>query len=243
MTFNNRWKSRMLGLVLAAIATTPLRAGTFSVSPVRIEISLKRPYMNFQVLNQSDESTLIQVHVVKWDVRDNQDVYAQTDEFLLNPPIFTLGPQQKQFIRLGLLKPLSEAGENTYRLILEEVPRPLPTGSTGLRTVLRISIPIFYNAGKATQPQVSWQVDITTQGLQIKAFNQGSVHVQIKSLEIVPDATEGTPLRITRSEYILPGQYRTWLIHDERIKAAVRLKLVAVTDSGEFHAVLEPKAP
>jgi fimbrial chaperone protein len=231
----------MFLLLAAGIFAAPLQGGTFIVSPVRIEISLKRPFTLVQVSNLSDEPTLIQTHVVSWAVRDNQDVYARTDEILLNPPIFTVEPHQKQFIRLGMIRPINEAGEIAYRLILEEVPRPPLPGFSGLRTVLRISVPIFYNAGKPARPQIAWQAGPAQSGLRITALNQGGAHVQIKSLEIVPDAPDQAPLRKACSEYVLPGQFRTWMIDQEQLRAASRLKLIAVTDSGELHAILDTK--
>jgi fimbrial chaperone protein len=231
----------MILFLAAGILAAPLGAGTFSVSPVRIQISLKRPFTIVQVSNLSDESTLIQAHVVSWGVRDNRDVYSRTDEILLNPPIFTVEPHQKQFIRLGMLRPIRETGEIAYRLILEEVPRPPRPGFSGLRTVLRISVPIFYNAEKAARPQIAWQAGPAQIGLRITALNRGATHVQIKSLEVVPDARNLTPLRQSCSEYILPGQFRTWMIDDEQLRTASRLKLVAVTDAGELHAILDTK--
>jgi fimbrial chaperone protein len=126
------------------------------------------------------------------------------------------------------------AEEIAYRLILEEVPKPPVPGFTGLRTVLRISIPIF--ARPAAVPvalRLAWNAEYTSSGaLRITAVNRGNAHIKIKSVEVTFVGTWGAPISKSAFDYLLPSQSRTWVIDDERISAATHIRLAASTDAG-----------
>ncbi len=110
-----------------------------------------------QIENLSDEPVTIQAHVVTWSYQGAHDQYADTDEVMLNPPIFSLDSHQKQFIRLGLRRKNDSTIERTYRLILEQVPQPPKPGFVGLTTILRISVPIFVKPENKVSPRVAWE--------------------------------------------------------------------------------------
>lgn len=222
----------------------PTLATTFSVSPVRIDLSAQRRSAALRVTNLSDHSTTIQAHVVTWQLQDNKAVYADTDDVLLNPPIFTLQARETQFMRLGLRSPNESLTEAAYRLILEEVPKPPEPGFTGLQTVLRISIPIFAQPLETVSPQIVWQAERSSDGsLRITASNHGKAHIQIKKLAVTEAEPGDTAFRTSTLTYLLPNQSQTWTIADQTGRNAARVRIDAVTDAGEIHEVLAPRRP
>ncbi len=228
----NQSLSRIAYLLLPAIACgVSVYAGSFSVNPVRIELTAARPNALVQIANLSDEPTTIQVHVVSWrSDNNNESVYLPTDDVLVNPPIFTIDPRQKQFMRLGLRRPASAPAEASYRLIVEEVPKPPASGFVGLQTVLRISIPIFLKPATPVSPKLAWRVDYTNR----------NAHIQITGLELTPVGANRTPIKTSVLDYLLPNQARTWIIESARISGPVQIRLTAHTDAGNIYEVLVP---
>ena len=216
------------------------RCGTFTVTPVRIQVSASRPNAILQVANRDDEPVTLQVHVVAWSFDGQKDVLVDSDEVMLNPPIAVIGAHQTQAIRMGLRKLNDGVQERSYRLILEEVPRPAKPGFVGVRTIVKISIPIFASPKNAIAPKLSWQA-VKTSDLRVKliATNQGSAHIQIKSMDVTgPDSPEAY-LKGLQPTYLLPRQQREWVIDDERARAALRIKVAAVTDAGALHETID----
>ena len=239
----NQSLSRIAYLLLPAIACgASVYAGSFSVNPVRIELTAARPNALVQIANLSDEPTIIQVHVVSWrSDNNNESVYLPTDDVLVNPPIFTVDPRQKQFMRLGLRRPASAPAEASYRLIVEEVPKPPAPGFVGLQTVLRISIPIFLKPVTPVSPKLAWRVDYTNRdSVRLTAMNQGNAHIQITGLELTPVGANRTPIKTSVLDYLLPNQARTWIIESARISGLVQIRLTAHTDAGNIYEVLVP---
>ena len=68
---------------------------------------------------------------------------------------------------------------------------------------------------------------------------QGSAHIQIKSMDVTgPDSPEAY-LKGLQPIYLLPRQQREWVIDDERARAALRIKVAAVTDAGALHETID----
>lgn len=233
-------KSALSLAILLLMASASGACGTFTVTPVRIQVSASRPNAILQVTNRDDQPVTIQAHIVAWSFDNRNDVYTNSDDVILNPPIATLGAHQSQYIRLGLRRPNEGAQELSYRLILEEVPPPLQSGFRGIRTVLRFSIPIFAIPKTAASAQLKWQAATDgNAGLRLIAANHGSAHVQIKSLDVAGAESSDDYLKGVPPVYLLPKQQREWLIQDERARSARRIKVIAVTDAGVSHEIVD----
>ena len=151
---------------------------------------------------------------------------------LLNPPIVTLEPRKPQLMRLGLRHLSAEGDEIAYRLIVEEVPPAPKPGEIALRTILRISVPIFVEPTGGTQKQLDWRAEEVPGGIKITATNNGNSHVQVKHLDLSPE--EAPNRRQSRKCWIISYRAKraTWTFEDEQFQAGQKLPLAVVTDAG-----------
>jgi fimbrial chaperone protein len=212
---------------------------TLSVNPIRIQVSSSRPNAVLQITNREDEPVTLQAHIVAWSLDGQKEVYVDSDNLVLNPPIATLAPHQTQFIRLGLRRPVEGLQEQSYRLVVEEVPPPFKPDTTGVHMVVKITIPVFAVPKAATAPRVAWQAVHTSDGqMKLIATNSGSAHVQIKSLEVTSADSPDEYLKGGNPVYLLPTQQREWLIDDKRTMTTRRIKILAVTDAGVLHEIV-----
>jgi len=215
-------------------------AGTFTVTPVRVQVSASRPNAILQIANREDEPVTLQAHVVAWSFDGQKDVLVDSDEVMLNPPIAIIGGHQTQAIRMGLRKLNDGPQERSYRLILEEVPQAPKPNFIGIRTIIKMSIPIFVSPKTAIAPRLSWQaVKMSDSRVKLIAINQGSAHIQIKSMDVTgPDSVQAY-LKSLPPTYILPNQQREWVIDDERARVANRMRITGVTDAGALHETID----
>jgi fimbrial chaperone protein len=226
---------------LLCISAAPVAAASFSVNPVRVEFSPNRSAATLTVTSLSDAPLTIQTQLLAWSAEQSRDVLNRTDEVLLNPPIFTLAPHGKQVLRLGLRKPIAANAEIAYRLILEEVPTAPPPGFQGVRTLLRVSLPIFARPSVPVSAALSWGATRTDTGaLQVSATNLGNAHIQIKQLELSSAEVDGPKFRKSTPDYLLPRQSRSWTIADNT-RPGTRIRIVALTDGKEIRAEVVAK--
>ncbi|MGA9564807.1 MAG: molecular chaperone [Candidatus Korobacteraceae bacterium] len=239
INFASRVRTVMVGLI-SIIGATLLHASSFTVSPTRIPLSEKQRAITVRLLNTGDDPVTVQAHVVAWSLSANKDIYNDTDDVMLNPPIFNLAPGKPQLMRLGLRHLSAGESEIAYRLVVEEVPPAPRHGEIILRTVLRISIPIFVEPRGEAKKQVDWKAEAFPGGVKVTATNNGNSHVQVKQLDLLPDGSS-KPLASKKSlEYLLPGQTREWTFEEEQFQTAQKLSLTAATDAGNFSVSLAP---
>lgn len=194
-------------------------ASSFSVSPTRIPLSGKNSAVTVRLLNNGDEPVTVQAHIVAWTLSENKLVYHDSDDVLLNPPIFTLEPDQAQLMQLGLRRPRAEGNEIAYRLIVDEVPPP-PKPGLSLRRLSRISVPIFVEPQGGARNQVDWKAELVPGGgMKITATNKGNVHVQIKRLDLLPEGSTDAPSSKKMLDYLFPGMTGEWVFEEEKIWA------------------------
>ncbi|NDD91153.1 molecular chaperone [bacterium] len=213
------------------------RCGNFDVSPIRVRLDESTPAAALTLRNAGESPVVIHAEVMKWKIPEK---YSPTREILVNPPIFTIPPQGSQVIRVGLSKPTFASDELAYRLYLQEVLPPPKAGSSGLRTALRLGVPIFIPP-KIIRPDLQWRATRSKEGdVQIEALNRGNIHVQLIELEL---SIPGNPTMSRKvRKYLLPGEKSRWNVGGSARWNPGNLKLKARTDGGEVHATLEVRA-
>ncbi|HEX4427303.1 MAG TPA: fimbria/pilus periplasmic chaperone [Terriglobales bacterium] len=222
-------------MILSLAMIRPGLASNFNVKPVRVEFSKAKMNSVIQIANLEDVTLTVQASTLSWTSDGDKSVYTAVDDVLLNPPVFQIPANGMQYMRLGLRKVPDDAAEHAYRLILAEVPKPMAPGFTGLRTVVRISLPIFVTPPTCIA-KLSWEARRGEDGvLTLTAINQGTAHIQIKNLELSADQ-QGKPVSQSFNEYLLPGQKHDWKIEDPTLRGAHEIQLTAKTDAEESHA-------
>jgi fimbrial chaperone protein len=230
---------------LTALATADFAvAGSFSISPVRVELSTQQRTDALTVRNEDDKEVVVQAQVFNWSQQNGQDVLTETHDILVTPPVFKLSGNAQQIVRVASRKTADPKRELTYRLVLQEVPQDAPKEFTGLRVALRLSLPIFVTSQNKSTPdliwEAAWQAD---NSLQITAKNQGDAHVQITDF-IVGTPTGDAVLKNSVVKYVLPSATMTWSLRapSDRNQLSL-LKQTALTlrgssDRGEIAAEL-----
>jgi fimbrial chaperone protein len=215
-------------------------AGSFNVSPVRVELSAESRTEALTVRNQGDEPAVVQVQLFAWSQDAGQDVLQPTGDLLVSPPVFTVAPGQSQLLRLALRAAPDPARQLSYRVILQEVPGQTPAGGPSLQVALRISLPVFVEPPVAAEPRLDWQAHIEPDGkLLLSARNIGNAHIQLADFELTSSA--GTALASQQQvSYILPGQTRTWILEtDAELASAERVRFAGRSDAGDLAAEIE----
>jgi fimbrial chaperone protein len=227
----------LLAFLLAAGAA---RAGSFSVSPVRVTLGAPERIVALTVRNSGDEPAVIQLQATSWSQRDGTDVYEMSRDLIATPPIFTVPAGGTQVVRVGLRGAADPRRESTYRLYLQEVSPPPPPDFVGTRVALRLGVPVFVAPALAATHAMQWKLLRGGDGtVLVLGLNHGSVHARIVSFRL-SDASGGTALAQRQVAADLhAGQQRTWpLRNGELPPAGTPLRLTATTERGDVHADL-----
>ena len=165
-----------------------------------------------------------------------QDIYADTRDIIVTPPIFTLRPQEKRIIRVSQRITDISDYEKAYRLYLQQISSNALEKDMqyGLRLIVNISIPIFI-APETVQKDFIWQLKkIDDHQLQLVIENKSNIHIQCKQLTLF-NAEQNILWDQNVFAYILPNQKKIWIVNiSEPLDVSQNLQLIANTDLGEL---------
>jgi fimbrial chaperone protein len=234
---------RILGILAAAAIGLPpahAHAGSFSISPLRVELSARTQTATLTLRNQEDVPVVVQAEGTLWEQADGEDLLTPTQDVLVSPAVFTVPGNGSQLVRVALRRAPDAGRELSYRLILTEVPQQAAPDFNGLKLALRLSLPIFVAPGAAAAPQLDWSARRNADGaIALAARNSGNAHARVLSFAVAPADGSGAPITQNVSAYVLPGQGRTWTLQNNQNGATSssewrRLQVKGTAESGAF---------
>ena len=210
------------------------------MNPTRVVITDSAPYGLLRIRNEGAETMRVQASAFRWRMSESIESLDATDAVLINPPIFKLEPGETQLLRIGLRSPVpSQAGvELAYRVILEEIPPSRASDVGGIRTLLRISLPLFARAERTRPHALEWSLKQAEDGLRLRVRNLGGQHALLSRLLLRGWSKQPLAVSLSAREYVLPGAYRDWLIDAPAAAPDAQLSVLGRLDGGSFRAEL-----
>jgi fimbrial chaperone protein len=242
------WMKCFLPLFTALLIWVPqlVNAGSFSVTPLRIDLSKAESTRIINLHNLESKPVTVQLQILSWSHKDGADQLTPTRDVIVTPQVFHLKPNSLQIIRAGLLRKPDANEELSYRLIIEEIPEPPSADFTGAQLALKITLPIFVAPEKASKPQLEFQSTVQAEGkLKVRILNRGKVHSKIQQLVIFAEGkAEKILAKHEKSLYVLPGQARNILLKTEAHVLSDSDKLIiratSNNESMDFYASAGP---
>jgi fimbrial chaperone protein len=222
----------VLSPLFVSLSSGTVHAQALSVSPVNVIVNPGQKIVSLTIKNTGTADTSIQSRTFKWSQNGEEDPLEPTTAFQLSPPITTVAAGETQVLRIAL-REAPRSSEDTYRLLIDQLPPPGKAGT--VQVMLRLSIPIFVEADVRTKAKVALSVEHEKSGkFFFVATNSGQRHESIR--DVVLTTSDGTKFKISSGAlpYILSGTRRRWVISPESALTNVpsEMKLTARTDGG-----------
>ena len=74
--------------------------------------------------------------------------------------------------------------EETYRILVDQIPPPRNKPGMGISFVLRYSIPVFFNSREEHGASLSWAVETKGKQAYLTIANAGDAHVRLSGLSM-----------------------------------------------------------
>ncbi|QNY28833.1 molecular chaperone [Acinetobacter seifertii] len=210
-------KNTFVATSLLLFLPSVLNAASIRLSPVNVEILSDQSASSISLYNQSNESADLQIRIFEWTQNAGQDQLIPTEDIAVSPPFLKLKPNDSYNLRVVRIKPEPISGEKTYRIILDELPKPIDSrkASQGVNVLLRSSLPVFV-VNKDAITQLNWKIDAKQNDTALNISNIGNRHALLNDLILV-DNTENKsyPIKVnTVNGYILSGKSKNYSINN-----------------------------
>ncbi len=223
-------------LLLACAAMAPAQAANLQISPVSISFRASQTAAGVTLQNLGEQPLHGQVRVFVWDQKEGEDVLTPATDVVASPPIMEVAPNSTQTVRLVRRNGAAAASEQTYRILIDEIPRG-DQAASGVAIRLQYSVPVFVlPADDKAAPRLAWSLRQKDGAWQLEVRNDGTLHAQLGATVLRGAGGKEVQLSKGLLGYALAGRSRAWRLPAESA-AALAQGAVAVHTTVNAQAV------
>jgi fimbrial chaperone protein len=224
------------------IATAPSgSAASLQVSPTSLDIAAPGTTTTITLNNPGDIALKAQIRVYRWSLVNGEEHLEPATDVVASPPIASLQPKADYVVRVVRTSKAPIAAEETYRLVVDEIPerKDLPTRAVVM--AFRYSIPVFFQPAAGGTPNLAWSVQTRNGKTYLSATNTGTRRVRLADLQV--DSGKGQPVTIAKglAGYVLARSSMSWVAPGLVQSAGVPLQVTAQGDLGPINARALPE--
>lgn len=229
-----------LGLALQFLS--PSQAASLRVAPVVLDLRAPTAASTIRIWNDARRPINVQIRVFRWVQRNGEDAYEQTNDVVASPPITTLRPGGENLVRIVRTSKRPVDGEESYRLVVDELPDPSRRQASTVTLVVRHSIPVFFANPDAQGAEPSWTVEPRRGGVVVTARNTGTMRLKVSNLAVNSGGTAVAP-REGLVGYVLGNSSASWFVPGTgRGRLSGRsVTITADSEAGRFDATARLK--
>lgn len=224
--------------VLTALGLTTLsEAASLRVAPVILDLSAPTAASTVRIWNDAQRPINVQVRVFRWTQQNGDDVYEATDDVVASPPITTLQPGGENIVRVVRTAEQPVRAEESYRLIVDELPAPSRRQAGTVTLVVRHSIPVFFTGPDVQDAAPAWSVEKRQGGYMITVHNDGGSRFKVSNLSLSSDDAV-----VARHDglvgYVLGNSAARWFVPGMSVDgmSGDSMTITADSETGSFDA-------
>ncbi|MHA1553069.1 MAG: fimbrial biogenesis chaperone [Alphaproteobacteria bacterium] len=226
-----------LAAVFATVAT-PGHTSSIRITPVLIEAPAQVRAAQITLQNLDGRSVNVQFRVFRWSQVDGKEQLAPTRDVVVSPPMARLTPNAQQIVRIIRTSNQAITREESYRVLVDELPDIQRANGKQINFVVRYSIPVFFGDFVPEVGDLQWAISQDADGVRLRATNSSGRRVRISDIELVNAAGQRLAVRAGLLGYVLAGASANWRLKvpaDHLAVSGSRIEILATSDSGPIH--------
>lgn len=231
-------KQALQATLAAAAFTSAAHAADLRAAPTTLEPVAGARTATLTVINEETRPRKVQIRVLRWTQSNGRETLEPTRDVVASPPFATLQGGQHYLVRVVRTAKAPPKGEESYRVLLDEVPDPNDNKPGAVNLVLRQSIPVFFSDEPRRVSIVDWTTAREGSQLWLVAKNHGGRRLRLSDVDI--DADGGSVFKQAGLVgYVLPGAtMRFPIAADPALVTDKTLHLKAASDTGRLEVSL-----
>lgn len=212
-------------------------ASTLSMSPVMVEIRQPAKTSKITLRNRGEDAIAAQIRVFRWVNKDGTDQLIPTKEVVASPPAAKLLPNTEYKVRLVRVAKTPVVGEESYRLLIDQLPKPASHEGARVAFTVRHSIPVFFQGEGVKSGPLLWSASIRDRTLVLTAANQGSRRARLFDVKVKIGTREVDARGGGLAGYVLGRSAAQWSIPlPKGLKTGSTITITARDERGPLKA-------
>jgi fimbrial chaperone protein len=219
---------------LFALPCATLHAASLQVAPVSVEVAAPGATATLNLRNEGDKPLNAQVRVFRWTQVNGEDKLEPTDDVAASPPTVSLRPKTNYVIRVVRTAKTPVAAEETYRLLIDELPSPTQQRAATVNIVLRYSIPVVFNSPAGGAPKLKWELQRRNNKTVVVATNEGDRRIRLSNMKVTDSKGAVANFGGGLTGYVLARSTKVWTppAHVKGFGAGTVTAVTADSDTG-----------
>lgn len=213
----------------------PAAAVSLRVAPTTVELIAPDSAAVLNLRNDAKRSINVQIRVFRWSQEGGVEQLQPTSDVVASPPAAELGPNADYVVRVVRVSKTPVQAEESYRIVVDELPDPSRRKAGTVSLVVRHSIPVFFRNADASGPQVSWSLTAKGGSLMLTARNRGDSRLRLSDLAL-SQGGKRVGGRKGLVGYVLGGAIMQWPIPRTKQLSGGSMTLSAQSHAGPFDA-------
>jgi fimbrial chaperone protein len=178
-----------MGLIgLCALQTNIAGASSLQVSPTRLEKVLPESAGVITLRNGDSKPVKVQVRVFRWSQVMGIERLDPTTEVVASPPVAQVGAKNQYTLRVVRVSKKPVASEESYRVLIDELPDPSQMKNGNVNFTVRFSLPVFFRAAETQAGEVSWNIRRGNGGYLLSGTNSGATKLRVKDVQLLQNS-------------------------------------------------------
>jgi len=144
-------------LMLVLLPVRPSEAAALRVAPLLVDVR-KGATSTIELQNPGSDVTNVQIRIFKWVQKDGKRQLLKTRDVVASPPFAKIRPGKRNTIRVVRLSRRPLGAEESYRLLIDEIPVRKKTNRFQVGIALRYSLPVFFGSRPDQPDLLKWTV-------------------------------------------------------------------------------------
>lgn len=166
------------------LATQAANAASMRVSPTIVDVPSSSSASMLRLHNPGSGNVSFQVRVYRWTQREGSDELTETDSVVASPPIATLSAGKSQVVRIVRVSKTPVQSEESYRILVDEIPNRKGARKNAVMLAVRHSIPLFFGSSAGVPTSLVWSIERIGNSLICVVRNSGDQRVRVAELEL-----------------------------------------------------------
>jgi len=227
----------ILTAALGLAACYPAQAASLQVAPVLVDVTAPGAASTVTLRNEGTTPINAQIRVFRWSLVNGQEKLEPTDDVVASPPSVTLTPKGQYVTRVVRVSKQPVTGEESYRLLVDQLPDLTHQKSGAVNLLMRYSIPVFFVAPDKKNPTVAWSLAVKGDKVTLTAHNSGDRRLRISALALRDAHGKSVSFGNGLAGYALGQSTKTWTVSSRGFAASGSATISGQSDGGPIQAV------
>ncbi|MBN8952935.1 MULTISPECIES: molecular chaperone [unclassified Rhizobium] len=237
-----RMLPRIAATMLLLLSAYSVNAASLRVAPTSLELIAPSATTVLNLANEGDHPINVQIRVFKWSQTGGVESLEPTRDVVASPPSTRMSPNAQYVVRVVRTSKVPVRAEETYRVIVDELPDPSRARAGTVTFIMRQSIPVFFKRPDVKPADIAWSLKRQGNSLSLTGKNNGGSRFRLSNAILAQGPTK-IGSRNGLVGYVLAGATMQWPIGAAKSLTGGGVTLHGQSDLGPFDAKVAVNQP